>query len=255
MPFGGGFGLDDRPFRPNRLLDFDDNPSMMGIGGHRGRGGRGGSRGHMRGRQGRFQHDRHYMAHNNRRLATNMLGRKNSSSSGQQDQGDYNSTDPLLMQCTPSASSTAATATSQCTFVTKLDINGNTVRVCEEPNCFQLHHNKNTQSQQNGNMNYHLNPLSSSTALTPPPEYQSGPPSPNVHQQHHPSSRHHLPLTQTNNLKGDWNHVSKENRRTTQEHVDQFGKLYSCKSVTNTVLLMLAVVFFAIFLTLLILLA
>ena len=254
MPFGGGFGLDDRPFRPNRLLDFDDNPSLMGIGGHRGRGGRGGSRGHMRGRQGRFQHDRHYMAHNNRRLATNMLGRKNSSSSGQQDEQD--STDPLLMQRSTSASlTTTATTTSQCTFITKFDINGNTVRVCKEPNCLQLHHNLSQQQQHYGDMNYHLNPLSTS-ALTPPPEYESGPPSPNVHQ--HPSPRAHLPLTQTNNLKGDWashNHGNKDHRRTTQEHVDQFGKLYSCKSVTNTVLLMLAVVFFAIFLTLLVLLA
>ena len=237
MPFGGGFGLEDHPFRPNRLLDFDDNPSLMGIGGHRGRGGRGGSRGHMRGRQGRFQHDRHYMAHNNRRLATNMLGRNTSS----REQQDCNSADPLLMRQNTSTST-------QCTFVTKFDINGNAVRVCKDPNCLQMHH-YSQQNDETNIMNYHLNPLSSASAQTPPPEYQSGPPSPNVHHNFF-SSRHHLPLTQTNNLKGSVNEL----RRATEEHIDHFGKLYSCKSVTNAIVLMFAVLFFAIFLTLLVLL-
>uniref|UniRef100_A0A7M5UPQ7 Uncharacterized protein n=1 Tax=Clytia hemisphaerica TaxID=252671 RepID=A0A7M5UPQ7_9CNID len=221
MPFGNGF-LDDRPFRPNRLLDFDDNPSLMGIGGHRGRGGRGGARGHMRGRQGRFQHDRHYMAHNNRRVATNILGR----SSAQQRCND-DSIIPLNAE------------TNVCCLVTKIDMNGNPVLVCRNIQCTNILHTKDS-------IQYYDQPLS---AAIPPPEYQSGPPSPNTHPALNNNSR--PPLTQMNNLKN----VSTTAHQLTEEHVDHFGKLYGCKTMTNIIVMVLAVVFFAIFLTLLVLLA
>ena len=253
MPFGGGFGLDDRPFRPNRLLDFDDNPSMMGVGGHRGRGGRGGSRGHMRGRQGRFQHDRHYMAHNNRRLATNILGRNkdnstsNSSDTAQQQQQQQNT-------CTTTLTATGI-STSECSFVTKFDVNGNILQVCKDPNCLQLHKKISDVPMPN----YHLDPLLSNTHQTPPPEYQSGPPSPNV-SNNFVSSRH--ALTQLNNLRGACEardvggaHNNANNYRpTAAEFVDRFGKMYRCKSATNIVILALSVISFAVFLTLLALL-
>lgn len=211
MPFGY---MEERPFRANRLFDFDD-PTMLGTAGYGrgGRGGRGGSRGHMRGRQGRFQNNRQYIAHNNRRLATNMLGRVNSTNTNQNEAEKQNLTSQI---------------DSGCGYVTlSTDMNGNAMRICKNPRC-QGTHGKDGVLFQPATL----------AAATPPPEYQSSPSSPMCSRPTAP------PLTQTNNLKPS-----------TEEHEDHFGKLYGCKAMTNIIVMVLAVIFFAIFLTLLILLA
>jgi len=215
MPFGNGF-LDNRPFRPNRLLNFDENPTLLGgIGGHRGRGGRGGARGHMRGRQGRFQHDRQYMAHNKRLLATNMLGR----GSSQLNNETHDDRNHHLL-----------TNNNKQETIIKLDINGNPIRVCKNPNCIELHPNDNVQCQ---------------TLLMAPPEYKSGPPTPTLDGRAQTFPR----LTQTNNLKDGYMIDP-----SIKQHNDQFGKIYECRTFATIIITVSAVIVFAVFIILLFLL-
>merc|ERR1719223_1914063 len=145
----------------------------------------------MRGRQGRFQHDRHYMAHNKRQMATNILGR----SSTQERCNNDESSMPFNQEIT------------SCSVTTRIDMNGNPVQLCRNIQCTNVLHTIDTQ--------YYNQPIS---AAIPPPEYQSGPPSPNTHPALNNHSR--LPLTQTNNLKS----VSTTANQLTEEHVDHFGK-------------------------------
>lgn len=212
MPFGNGF-LDNRPFRPNRLLNFDDDPTLLGgIGGHRGRGGRGGARGHMRGRQGRFQHDRQYMAHNKRLLATNILGRGSSQ---------------LNNEANEERNHRTTTNNDKQQTIIKLDLTGNPIRVCKHPKCIEIHRNDDFQCQ---------------TLLMAPPEYKSGPPTPNLDVR----SQTFPPLTRTNNLKDHYTFDP-----SIKQYDDHFRKVFYCKTLTSIVITILSVISFAIVIILL----
>lgn len=104
---------------------------------------------------------------------------------------------------------------------------------------------------------FHFHPNPTMYCFPPPPAYQSNPPSPT----HNSERSQHVMLhgnTPINNASAPPLVVGENKNMIGSDNIitaDHFQQIYGCRTTTTIVLIMIAVVLFAIFLTLLILLA